>query len=152
MSGESLPTPIRDHSNRSKFKANTSGARSWLYPTSGGWETSTPTQTGHTRNGCSGRSKTQGLNSHKDWAQLHRKSPPKRSGHVQICFTDVLKFSHGNEKLKIIDVWKFSRGKIRWRGCILLVLIFKKQWFHIFSFFVWNYSSDFAHGHEKPRH
>ena len=70
-----------------------------------------------------GRSKTQGLNSHKDRAQMPRKSPPKGSGNIQIHFTDVLKFSGGNEGLKIINVLKFSRGKMRLRDCILTFLI-----------------------------
>lgn len=37
-----------------------------------------------------GRSKTQGLNSHKDRTRLNRNSP-KPSGNIQICFSRCLK-------------------------------------------------------------
>lgn len=71
-----------------------------------------------------GRSKTQGLNSHKDGAQLHRKSPPKGSGNTQIHFAEMSSNSHvGNERLKIINIFKFWCGKMRWRDCILTFLI-----------------------------
>lgn len=79
-----------------------------------------------------GSSKTQGLNSHKDRAQMHRKSSPKGSGNIQIHFTDVLKLSGGNERLKIINVLKFSRGKMRLRDCILTFVIFKNSDFIFF--------------------
>lgn len=107
-----------------------------------------------------GRSKTQGLNSHKDRAQSHRNSPPKGSGNIQTHFTEMSSNSHvGNGRLKIINILKFSCGKMRWRDCILTFLIKKKivtSYFFSFScmkfFWLCTWAQEWTELNKKHRH